>query len=101
MFAEPTCIPHTFLYLTVRVDVEIHAFRIGALPVFAEKPALWHLFQVVFVKELTTFPFFAQSTQPMLADDGFIGTAVFEGAGGTFCAVSFKEETANVEGGGI
>ena len=79
---------HTFPHLAIGIDVEVHAFRIGAFPVLAEEPALRHLFQIVFMQEFAVFPF-AETTEPVLANDWFVGPAVLESACAAFGAGAF------------
>lgn len=101
VFAEAAGVPNAFLYLAIRVDVEVHAFGIRAFTVFAEKPALRHLLQVIFVQEFAILSLLAKPSQPMFANYRFIGSTVFESAGVAFRAGAFQEETTNVEGGGV
>lgn len=101
VLAEPSSIPQTLLNLAIRVDMQVHALRIRTLPVFTKKPTLRHLLQIIFMQKLAILSLLAQPPKPMLADDGFVGSTVFEGAGGAFGAGAFEEEATDVEGGGV
>ena len=69
VLTETSRIPNAFPHFTVRIDVQVHAFRIRTLPVLAEEPALRHLFQIVLMQEFTIFALFAETAEPVLADN--------------------------------
>ena len=80
VFAETSGVPYTLLHFAIRVDVQVHAFRIGTFPVFTEKPTLRHLFQIIFMQKFTILSLFTKPPKPMLANDRFVGSTVFERA---------------------
>lgn len=71
MLAESSCIPWAILDLTLWVNVKIDTFgTVITFAVLAVEPALGHLPEVIFVQELTVVAFFAESSEPMFANDG-------------------------------
>lgn len=67
MLAKSPSIPHAFLYLTVRVNVQVHALWVAAFAILAEEPTFRHLFQVELVQKLARLALLAQAAQPVLA----------------------------------
>jgi hypothetical protein len=79
VLAKPPPIPHTLSSLGVRVDMLIYTLKIRTLAVFCEKPALWHLLQVVFVQKFAGFALFAEASEPVFANDRLFRASVFKG----------------------
>lgn len=68
--AEALVVMWAWRQLALRVDMQIQALvAVGAEAVAQEKVALGHLPQVELVQELAAFSLFAQTTQPVLADE--------------------------------
>lgn len=69
MPAESSVIPRTILYLALRINVQKWALFVVASIEPGIEVALGHLCHVIFVQEFTLIPLFAQSSQPVLADN--------------------------------
>jgi hypothetical protein len=65
-------VPGTVFYFGLFVQMKILALLVAALTVLGVEIALGHFAHVIFVQELALVAFFAQTTQPMLADHRFI-----------------------------
>lgn len=69
VLTEASCVPGTFTSLTVRIHMKVETFGVATFAVFAEKPALGHLLQIILVEKLTSITLLTKSPQPVLADD--------------------------------
>lgn len=69
MSAETSVVPGTVFDFALRIDVEKCALLLMACIEARVEVAFRHFGHVIFVQKLTTIAFFAQSSQPMLADN--------------------------------
>lgn len=95
VLTESTRIPRTLSQLRVRIDVKVKAFRVMALPVLCEEPAIRHLFQVILVQELTVVSFLAQATEPVLTDDSLFSSIPVKSFVGVFLGTCWSEEAGS------